>query len=130
MTTSKQTPLTVENFKELLMPEINKQFDEVRKEIKSVKTDVKSVTNDVKSVRGGLTKLAHTVSELKKIVKETNEKVKYLPTTEVYLASQDKLMNELQKFREATEFTGQHYTDTNDRIDRVDKFIGFDSNLN
>ncbi len=158
--TSKQTPLTVENFKALLMPEINKQFDSVFKEIKAVRSDltgeikavrsdltgeikavrsdltgeIKSVrsdlTGEIKAVRGNLTKLAHTVDNLKSIVEETNEKVKYLPTSEIYLQSQDKLMNELQKSREATEFTGQHYTDTNDRIDRIDKFIGFDSNLN
>ncbi len=167
----KQTPLTVENFKELLMPEINKQFDIVFKEIKSVRSDltgeiksvrsdltgeiksvrsdltgeiksvrsdltgeIKSVrsdlTGEIKSVRSDLTKLAHIVKDLKETVEETNENIKYLPTTEAYLNSQDKIMNELQKSREATEFTGQHYADTNDRIDRIDKFIGVDSNLN
>ncbi len=123
----KQTPLTVENFKNLLMPEINKQFDIVFKEIKSVRSDL---TGEIKSVRSDLTKLAHTVDDLKEIIEETNDKVNFLPSTEVFLKSQDKLMSELQKSREATEFTGQHYTDTNDRIDRIDKFIGFDSNLN
>lgn len=113
--TSKQTPLTVESFKKLLMPEINKQFSEVHKEIKSV--------------RSNLTKLAHTVNDLKEIVEETNEKVKYLPTTEEYLASQDKLMGELKKSEEATTLTGQHYADTNDRIRRIDNFLHIDSSL-
>ena len=102
------------------MPEINKQFAEVHNDLK----------NEIKSVRGDLTKLAHTVNDLKETVEETNKRVKLLPTTKVYLKSQDELMGELQKSREATEFTGQHYTDTNDRIDKVDKFIGFDSNIN
>lgn len=136
--TPKQTPLTVENFKELLVPEINKQFDIVFKEIKAVRSDltgeIKSVrsdlTGEIKSVQSDLTKLAHTVNDLKETVEETNEKVNFLPTTEVFLKSQDELMGELKKSRETTEFTGQHYTVTNDRIDRIDKFIGFDSNLN
>jgi chromosome segregation ATPase len=106
--TSKQTPLTVETFKELLMPEINKQF---------------------KTLRNDLTKLAHTVNDLKETVEETNEKVKYLPTTEIYLTSQDKLVNELQKSREATEFTGQHYEDTNERIDKIDDYLNINSRL-
>lgn len=106
--TSKQTSLTVESFKELLMPEINKQF---------------------KSLRKDLTKLAHTVNDLKETVGETNEKVKYLPTTEVYLASQDKLMGELKKSTEATALTGQHYKDTNDRIDQIDDYLNINSRL-
>lgn len=113
--TSKQTPLTVENFKELLMPEINKQFSEVHGEIKSVRSD--------------LTELAHTVNNLKETVEETNERVKFLPTTEIYLKSQDELMGELQKSREATEFTGQHYEDTNNRIDQIDKYLNINSRL-
>ena len=113
--TSKQTPLTVESFKALLMPEINKQFGEVRGEIKSVRND--------------LTKLVHTVNDLKETVEETNKRVKFLPTTEVYLKSQDKLMKELKDSRDATALTGTHYKDTNDRIDKVDQFIGYNSLL-
>lgn len=113
--TSKQTLLTVENFKKILMPEINKQFGEVRDEIKSV--------------RSNLTKLAHTVNDLKETVEETNERVKLLPTTEKYLASQDKLMGELKKSTEATTLTSQHYEDTNKRIDEVDKYLNINSRL-
>lgn len=135
--TPKQTPLTVETFEKLIMPvldrkfeSINSQFATVNKQFDGVNKEIKSLKDEVKSVRNNQTKVMHTVNELKEIVIETNKRVKYLPTTEEYLASQDKLMKELQKSREATEFTGQHYTDTNDRIDRIDKHIGFNSLLN
>lgn len=107
--TPKQTPLTVESFEKIFMPVINKQFVELR--------------NDI-------TKVVHKVNQLDEKVDNITEKIKYLPTTEVYLTSQDKLMGELQKSTETTALTGQHYTDTNDRIDRIDKFIGFNSYLN
>lgn len=117
--TSKQTPLTVETFKELLMPEINKRFEGVHKELKK----------EIGSVRRDLTKLAHTVDDLKETVQETNEKVKYLPTTETYLASQDKLMKELKDSRDATDLTGQHYEDVTKRIEYIDKYLQIDSSL-
>lgn len=80
--TLKQTSLTVENFKKLILPEINNQFSEVRKDVRS----------EIKSVRSDLTKVVHKVNKLSKIVGETNEKIKFLPTTKKFLASQDKLV--------------------------------------
>ena len=105
---SKQTPLTAETFEKLFMPVINKQFKEMRKDITTV---------------------VHKVNELNEKVDGIAESVKYLPTTEIYLASQDKLMGELKKSEEATALTGQHYTDTNDRIRRIDNFLHIDSSL-
>lgn len=106
--TSKQTPLTVETFKELLMPEISKQFSEMRKDITTV---------------------VHKVNKLTEKVDSIAENVKYLPSTEVYLASQDKLMGELKKSTDATTLTGQHYEDTNERIDEIDKYLNINSRL-
>ena len=106
--TSKQTPLTAETFEKLFMPVINNQFKEMRKDITTV---------------------VHKVNELNEKVDGIAETVKFLPITEAYLSSQDKLMKELKKSTEATALTGQHYTDTNDRIDRIDAHIGFNSLL-
>lgn len=106
--TSKQTPLTVENFRKLLMPAINSQFTEVRE---------------------NLAKIVHDMNNLKENVSEIKKRVKFLPTTEKYLASQDKLMCELKKSTEATTLTSQHYEDTNKRIDEIDKYLNINSRL-
>ena len=63
MAKTKQTPLTVEKFRELLMPEINKQFTELRQDLTSV---------------------AHTVNELKVDMDEVKEKIKYIPTVRLF----------------------------------------------
>ncbi len=102
-----QTPITLEN----LIPAIEKSL--LPKVEKIVKTEIEKFKIEVNDRFDDL-----------------EDKIKYLPTTEIYLKSQDKLMGELQSSRDSLEFTGQHYTDTNDRIDKIDKFIGFDSNLN
>lgn len=112
---SKQTPLTAETFKKLFMPVFNEKFLNIDKQFKSVRNDV--------------TKIVHKVNDLKEIVEETNKRVKFLPTTETYLSSQDKLMGELKKSTEATALTGQHYKDTNDRVDEIDKYLNINSRL-
>lgn len=120
--TSKQTPLTVENFQKLFMEEINGKFSGIDRKFKGINKQFVEMRKDITTV-------IHKVNELTEKVDDMTESIKYLPTTEVYLASQDKVMNELQKSREATEFTGQHYEDTNERIDKIDGYLNIDSRL-
>ena len=106
MVKTSKTPVTLEN----LIPTIEKSL--LPKVERIVKTEIKKFE----------IKFDEKIDNLE-------EKIKFLPTTEVYLKSQDQLMGELQKAREASEFTSQHYRDTNDRIDNIDKYIGFNSNI-
>lgn len=120
--TSKQTPLTLEAFEKVIMPVLNKKFTSIDKQFTEIRKDNSGIKNN-------LIKLTYKINDLTEDVSEIKENVKYLPTTEVYLKSQDELMGELQKAREASEFTGQHYRDTNDRIDNIDRYTGFNSNI-
>lgn len=100
--TTKQTPLTLENFK-LLLPTIENSI------LPKVDRLIKVQINELK--------------------KDLTEQISHLPTKEEYFAREDKTMGELKKLREEVALTGQHYEDTNIRIDRIDKFIGFNSNI-
>lgn len=83
--TNGKSPLTLDQFQKILMPQIGKMID----------------------------------TSVNVLRRELTNKIKFLPTTKVYLDSQDKLMGELKKMREVVAFTGQHYEDTNERIDKV-----------
>src|SRR3989344_2694760 len=138
--TSKQTTATLENLiptiKKAILPEINKkfakidhQFSEINKQFGEVHGEIKSVKGEIKSMRSDLTSVVHKVNELNEKVDDIAESIKYLPTTEIYLTSQDKLMGELQKSQETTTITSQHYEDTNSRVDKIDNYLSFNSNI-
>jgi hypothetical protein len=91
----KQTPVTIENFQKILLPQID---------------------NLIK----------YYVSDLKQ---ELTEKINHLPTKAEYYDRQDQTMGELQKLRDEVKMTGQHYDDTNQGIDKIDEYVGFNSNL-
>ncbi|KKP47036.1 MAG: hypothetical protein UR39_C0006G0014 [Candidatus Woesebacteria bacterium GW2011_GWA1_33_30] len=123
---SKQTSITLENLipaiKDAILPEINKKFAEIDLQFSKVSKQFKSVRSDLAAV-------VHKVNDLNEKVDDIAESIKYLPTTEIYLASQDKLMGELKKSEEAATITTQHYIDTSDRIDKIDNYLNFNSNI-
>jgi len=71
------------------------------------------------------------INEIENVVKDSiEEKTKNLPTKDEFFTEMDKVVGELQKLREEVVLTTQHYEDTNQRIDEIDKHLAFNSNLN
>ena len=103
--TKKQTPLTLEVFKEVLMPQIKTLTLETFEEalMPQIKTLISESHDDLE------------------------EKIKHLPTREQYYAREDKTMGELKKLREEVSLTGHHYKSTNKRVDFIDKHLGIDT---
>lgn len=92
-TSNGHSPLTLQQFQKILMPQISKM----------IVLNGKSIKNDLL------------------------EKIKHLPTKKQYYAREDKTMGELQKLREEVALTGQHYKDTNKRVDKIDNFLKIDT---
>lgn len=118
----KQTPITLEN----LIPAIEKSLlPKIEKVLlpKFEKTLIPKIEGIVK------TQIEQFKYEVNDRFDDIEERIKYLPTTEVYLKSQDELMGELQKLREETALTGLHYNDTNARIDKIDNYLNYNSNI-
>ncbi len=103
---SKQTPITLEN----LIPAIEKAL--IPKMEGMVKAEIEKLKYDINERFDNL-----------------DTKIKYLPTTETYLKSQDELMGKLDKTDVETKLTGQHYQDVTKRIEFIDSFLQIDSSL-
>lgn len=90
---------------------------------------VKTKKSLIERVDKNISKLIAKMINLEDGLEEVKQKVKYLPSTEVYLKSQDELMGKLDKIELETKLVGQHYEDTNNRVDFVDKYLGINSRV-
>jgi len=101
-TSNGHSPLTLQQFQKILMPQI--------------KNLIINKINEMKFKTG-------------EDFDSLEEKIKHLPTKEEYFAREDETMGELKKLREEVAMTGQHYKDTNKRVDKIDKHLGINTML-
>jgi hypothetical protein len=77
-----------------------------------------------------LPKIGNMLSDIEKSIKnDLKKQVKHLPTKEEYFTREDETMGELKKLREEVAMTGQHYEDTNKRVDKIDKYLNINSRV-
>lgn len=94
-----QTPLTLEVFQEILIPQIKLLISETVDE-----------------------KLEQKLEE--KLEEKLNDKLSFFPTREEYYAREDKTMKELQSLRKEVAVTNHLYQKTNKWVDKIDKHLG------